>query len=406
MAFIRTTAINKLLAMTKRKKVVQGSTSAGKTYGIIPILINTAASHNDWIITVVAETLPAVKAGAMRIFFSVMKDTGRWVEHRWNASSLTYTFANGTIIEFKSFDTEGKAKAVGKRNVLFLNEANHIPNKEGNMIADVLMTRSDDIWIDYNPDSRFWAHDIVETEENSEFLLLTYLDNEACPPEIIEELELKQAKGFFNPAGYWDDPNNVKNPHWANWCRVYVRGLVGKLQGTILTEWETVNDVHPNAVLLGYGTDFGKGGTDPTTTTAVYYYDGLMYWDNLVYQSELLDAAHARKLKEANVSTKHVNACDNSEPSKIRELQNRGFPKSQGFKKESIEYGIGLLQRYPIRVTARSLHAIVELEKWKYGKNGEPIDDYNHVIDGVRYLYVALMSASQKPKKRGGYKAR
>ena len=44
-----------------------------------------------------------------------MFDTGRWLESNWNASTLTYTFAvTGSRIQFKSFDTEGKAKASGK----------------------------------------------------------------------------------------------------------------------------------------------------------------------------------------------------------------------------------------------------------------------------------------------------
>ena len=38
--FKTTTAIKKLHALKKRKKVIQGGTSAGKTFGIIPILID------------------------------------------------------------------------------------------------------------------------------------------------------------------------------------------------------------------------------------------------------------------------------------------------------------------------------------------------------------------------------
>jgi len=40
--FKRTTAINKILALTARKKIIQGGTSAGKTFGILPILIDKA----------------------------------------------------------------------------------------------------------------------------------------------------------------------------------------------------------------------------------------------------------------------------------------------------------------------------------------------------------------------------
>ena len=176
MPFVRTTAINKLLAMKARKKVVQGSTSAGKTYGIIPVLIQRATKTERLKITVVAETLPAVKEGAVDIFKTVMQETFRWHESRWNATSLTYTFANGSRMQFKSFDTVGKAKAAGKRDILFINEANHIAFT----IADALMIRSKEIWIDFNPDEPFWAHTETLKEPNSEFLLLTYLDNEAC----------------------------------------------------------------------------------------------------------------------------------------------------------------------------------------------------------------------------------
>lgn len=378
--------------MKARKKVVQGSTSAGKTYGIIPVLIDRAAKSDRLKITVVAETLPAVKEGALDIFKTVMQDTFRWAESRWNATSLTYTFANGSRIQFKSFDSEGKAKASGKRDILFINEANHVDYK----IADALMIRTTkEVWIDYNPDEEFWAHKEVLLEPNSEFLQLTYLDNEACPKETIEDLEIKMRKAFWNPNHLWDDKingkdnPNIKNHYWANWCRVYVRGDVGTMEGTILQNWKQVNSIPPNAELLGYGTDFGKGGADPTTTTAIYYYDGIVYLDQIVYQSQLLNSEHAALLKAAGVNTKLPMYCDNSEPSKIKELVNAGF-NAIGNKKETIDYGIEKMQEATIRVTSRSLNLIEELRKWKWSdKNkGVPIGAFNHCIDGVRYFFV------------------
>lgn len=305
MSFVRTTAINKLLAMKARKKVVQGSTSAGKTYGIIPVLIQRATKTERLKITVVAETLPAVKEGAVDIFKTVMQDTKRWHESRWNATSLTYTFGNGSRIQFKSFDSVGKAKAAGKRDILFLNEANHIAFK----IADALMIRSKEIWIDFNPDEPFWAHTETLKEPNSEFLLLTYLDNEACPIETIEDLHIKMRKAFYDPLGSWADKladgsinPNIKSKYWANWCRVYVRGEVGTLEGTILKDWSDIDAVPVGAELLGYGTDFGKGGSDPTTTIAFYYFDGEIIWDEVVWQSQLRDAEHIQLLKAAGAS--------------------------------------------------------------------------------------------------------
>ena len=379
--------------MKARKKVVQGSTSAGKTYGIIPVIIDRAIKNPRFKITVVAETLPAVKEGALDIFKNVMMDTGRWKDEFWNASSLTYTFSNQTRIQFKSFDTVGKAKAAGKRDILFLNEANHIPFS----VADTLMIRSKEVWIDFNPDEPFWAHTEVLTEPNSEFLLLTYLDNEACPDETIEDLEIKMRKAFWDIEGDWNNKANIKSEYWANWCRVYVRGETGVLEGVIINNYEVVDSVPIEAELLGFGTDFGKGGADPTTTTAYYYYDGFIYWDEVVYQAQLRDSQHIALLRASGLDLTKPNYCDNSEPSKIAELKLAGI-KAEGIKKETINYGIGLIQDRPFKITSRSRNTIKELRQYKYDEDGDPIDAFNHSIDNARYFYVAKFGANVKKK--------
>src|SRR5690606_13864561 len=128
---------------------------------------------------------------------SIMKTTNRWIPEHWIGNPMEYTFSNGSRMQFKAFDSIGKAKSAGKRDILFLNEANHIPFE----IADALIIRSKETWIDFNPDNTFWAHTEVLTEPNSEFLLLTYKDNEALPKETLEDLEVKLDKAFYNPLG-------------------------------------------------------------------------------------------------------------------------------------------------------------------------------------------------------------
>ena len=279
--FQRTTAINKLLQMTARKKVVQGGTSAGKTYGIIPIIIDYATKNPRKRITVVAESIPAVKDGAVKIFKDIMFDTNRWVENRWIGNPMEYTFRNQTVVQFKSFDTIGKAKASGKRDVLFLNEANHIPYE----IADALMIRSKETWIDYNPDNEFWVHSEILQEPNSEFLLLTYHDNEALPPETLEDLLIKIDKAFHDTQGNWDDKNNIKSNYWANWCKVYISGEVGSLQGTVF-QFKTVPIIPLEAELIGYGLDWGFTN-DPTAAIAVYKCNGELWIEELLYNLQI-----------------------------------------------------------------------------------------------------------------------
>lgn len=383
MAFLRTTAINKLLKMTARKKVVQGGTSAGKTYGIVPIAIDKATKTPRLKMTIVAETVPAVKDGPVTIFKDVMIDTGRWVESRWISNPMQYTFANGTVLQFKAFDTIGKAKAAGKRDWLFLNEANHIHFE----IADALMIRSKETWIDYNPDNEFWVHTEVLPEPNSEFLLLTYKDNEACPKETIEDLEIKISKAFYDINADWNDVNNIKSEYWANWCRVYISGLTGSLQGVIFNNWKQIDNIPIEAKLLGYGLDFGYTN-DPTTIIEVYKYNDKRIINEICYAKGLSNAQISKY-----ITTKLPCYCDSAEPKSIAELKNYGINAKAVTKgADSIKFGIQTIQENNYLVTSKSINTIKELRKYAWAKDkatgeqlNEPIDNFNHSMDAWRY---------------------
>lgn len=383
MAFVYTTAIRKMLAMTQRKRVIQGGTSSGKTYGIIPIIIDKAARTPRLKITVVAESIPAVKDGAVKIFKDIMFDTGRWIESHWIGNPMEYTFSNGSIIQFKSFDSVGKAKASGKRDILFLNEANHISFE----IADALMIRSKVTWIDFNPDNEFWAHTEVLPEHNAEFLLLTYKDNEGLPPETLEDLLIKIEKA-------------KTSDYWANWCRVYVDGEIGNLQGSVFENWSQCDEIPKDAEFISYGMDFGFTN-DPSTLIAVYRYNNELYLDELIYQTKLTNSDLIAKLKELNVYQHQMIVADSAEPKSIEDIRRAGF-RIDGAKKgaDSIRNSIDTLQAYKLCVSKRSLNLIKELRnyKWVTDKDGkstsQPIDNYNHAIDAIRYVALNRLKKS------------
>jgi phage terminase large subunit len=381
--FTKTKAIKKLLNMKARKRVVQGGTSAGKTYGIIPILIDKATKKEKQKITVVAETLPAVKEGALDIFKMIMQETNRWIDTHWNASSLTYTFYNGSRIQFKSFDNTGKAKASGKRDILFLNEANHIPFD----IADALMIRSKETWIDFNPDNEFWVHTETLQEPNSEFLLLTYHDNEGLPTETLEDLLIKQSKAFHDVKKDWKDTNNIKSSFWANWCYVYILGEIGNLEGVIFNNWKTIDTIPDEARLIGYGLDFGYTN-DPTAIVEIYKWNEHRIINEICYNKGLSNSQIAKY-----INTKLPCYCDSAEPKSIAELRMYGVNAHAVTKgADSINFGIQIMQEESYLVSTKSLNLINELRKYAWDKDkktgaklNKPIDSWNHGVDSVRY---------------------
>ena len=126
MAYQLTTATKKLLKLKERIRGVSGGTSASKTISILMWLIDYAQSTEGELISIVSETLPHLKRGAIRDFLSIMEAQRYYKDSRWNRSDFIYTFETGSKIEFFSVDQPDKVRGP-RRDVLFINEANNIP---------------------------------------------------------------------------------------------------------------------------------------------------------------------------------------------------------------------------------------------------------------------------------------
>ena len=384
--FKRTTAINKILAMKARKKVIQGGSSASKTFGILSILIDKACKAEGLEISVVSESIPHLKKGALKDFIKIMKMTGRWIESHYNATDRKYTFSNDSYIEF--FSPEAVLGA--RRHILYVNEANNITYQDYHQLA----TRTEkDIYIDFNPASEFWVHTEVLKEENSELLVLDYRDNEALPSNVVEEFLIARKKA--------DEEKKSGLPitsYWQNYCRVYIDGKIGNIQGLIFSNWNQVDDLPKDkegnitAEFIGYGLDFGFTN-DPTALIEVYKQSGELWINELIYESRLINSEIIAKMNNMPVFTYKEIIADSAEPKTIEEIRRAGFYITGAIKgQDSVRASISKLQQFKINVTKRSTNIIRELRsyKWRIDKDGkalnEPVDYDNHAIDALRYV--------------------
>jgi phage terminase large subunit len=383
--FVRTTAINKILKLEKRVKVIQGGSSAGKTFGILPILIDKAAKNPGEEISVIAESIPHLKRGAMKDFLKIMRMTGRFFEDRWNISDRKYTFANGSFIEFYSPESVLGAR----RTTLYINEANYITYEDYHQLA---IRTSGDIYLDYNPSDEFWVHTEVLTEPDSELLILTYKDNEALPQNVINDFGKALRKAEEEQA------RNIKG-YWSNWVKVYIHGEIGSLQGTVFN-FHVCDELPKERKVIGIGLDWGFSA-DPTAIIEVSRFDGALYLNELLYENGLTNSDLIAKMKALNIRGEII--ADSAEPKSIEDLRRAGFnvlPAKKGA--DSIRASIDKLQSHTIYVTKASLNLIKEFRMYKWitdisGKpTGEPIDAYNHGIDSVRYVALnKLMVATE-----------
>jgi phage terminase large subunit len=355
--------------MTKRIKVIQGGTSAGKTFGIIPILINQAIENPNQEISIVAESIPHLRRGAMKDFIKIMKETNRWNPQNFNKTHLKYVFKNGSYIEFFSALDESSMRGA-RRNILYMNEANLINFESYYQLA---MRTSGDIYIDFNPTSKFWAHEEVLGGDEAELIILTYKDNEGLHPNTVNMLEANRVKA-------------LTSEYWKNWCNVYLDGQLGMLEGVIFSNWSEISIIPDEAKLLGHAIDYGYTN-DPTTCIALYKYNDEIILDEVIYRKGLLNSDISKLLKENNVFGEIY--ADSAEPKSIEELKRYGhsiFPCTKGA--DSIIYGINLLQEYKMLVTKRSYNLKDELNKYSWKKDREgnqlnyPQDAYNHCFIG------------------------
>ncbi|QDP58862.1 MAG: putative terminase large subunit [Prokaryotic dsDNA virus sp.] len=376
--FIVTTAIKKLYKLKKRKRIVQGGTSAGKTFGILPILIDTAIRQPGIEISVVSESIPHLRRGALKDFLKIMVLTGRFIDHQFNKSILKYTFTNKSYIEFFSIESADKLRGA-RRNILYVNEANNIPFDAYNQLA---IRTSNTIWIDFNPTSSFWAHTELKNQDDTDFLKLTYKDNEALSDAIVKDIE--KAKGKALTSNYW-----------KNWWTVYGLGEVGALEGACIKDWYSMA-LPGEARLLCYGMDFGYTN-DPTTVVAMYKWNNAYVFDEVLYKKGLLNSGLSSLLKQGDHT--EIIYADSAEPKSIAELCSYGhtvLPCQKG--KDSIVYGINLLNQQELYITPKSVNLIKELQNyiWMVNKDGttlnRPIDNYNHCIDAMRYAITSQLA--------------
>lgn len=386
MEFIVTTALKKLLRLKKRIKIVRGGTSASKTFSILPILIDRAIKTSNLEISVVSESIPHLRRGALKDFLKIMMALGRYNDNQFNKSTLKYTFSNGSYIEFFSVDQPDKLRGA-RRNVLYVNECNNVDFDSYYQLA---IRTSGEIWLDYNPSSLFWVDRELINQDDVDFITLTYLDNEALSETIVKEIESAKEKA-------------KTSSYWANWWQVYGLGQTGSLEGVCIPDWQEIQ--LPNeARLLCYGMDWGYSN-DPTSLIAMYKYNDAYIFDELIYQKGLLNSDISNLLKTNGVND--IIYADSAEPKSIAELNSYGhnvLPVSKG--RDSVVYGLNLINQNKVYVTSRSKNLINELRNytWMVDKQGnklnKPIDAYNHAIDAMRY---AMTSQLENPHKGNYY---
>lgn len=366
----------------------RGGTRSTKTYSALQFLVFLAVGLAcKKIISVVSETLPHLKKGAIRDFERILQDEGiiggsLRDDARWNATDCFFTFASGTIIEFFSADAPGKVHGPS-RDILFINEGQNIRWETANQL--MIRTR-EFVIVDYNPTHEFWAHTELAPDPRFKQIVSTYKDNRFLTQAQVEDIE----KGKKN----------------ANWWRVYGLGQTGQLEGVVY-QFEQIDEMPdaPGLIRVG-GLDYGF--TNSKTAGVDILADikrKRLYLDEMFYGSGMHNFDIIAALNAHGFPKKGPRLyADCAEPKANSELKLAGFNVWPSDKGKEITFQISWIQGWDIYVTKTSTNLIHEFRNylWDTDRDGNrlnhPIKEYDHAMDAFRYGVFGQLADFRPPK--------
>lgn len=339
----------------------QGGSRSSKTYSLCQMVIVYCLQNPNKVVSIVRKTFPALRATVMRDFFEIMKDLEIYEKANHNMSENIYRFPNGSIVEFFSVDDEQKIRG-RKRDIGWCNEANELWFED---FQQLNMRTEDKLIFDYNPsDSSSWLYKLP-TEEST-LIKSTYKDNPFLPESIKRQIE------------------DLKRTDEALY-QIYALGERAISKSNIYNNWTFLGRKPQRFQSYVYGLDFGYN--HPTALVRVYWSDGDIWIEPVVYESYLTTSELIEKFKQLEVEKTVDILADYSRPEIIAELQNAGYNVNNANK--SVKMGINYVKTFG--VYCQEDEALKkEYENYKWKKIGdviteEPVKLYDDAMDAVRY---------------------
>jgi len=372
-----------------------GGARSGKTFFIVACIVIRALKYpesrhliarhryNHAKVSIFLDTLP-----------KVIKMLGIGAKVIWNKTDTVLNFYNGSEIWLDGLDSSDRVEKILGREycTIFFNEVSqigfHAVSTVRTRLAQKVKGCHNLSFYDCNPTGRgHWAYKEFirglnpDTDDEYDekvklryaYVNMTPYDNAENLPEgfienSLESLPEQKRKRFL--LGEWTDPEGVIFNNWS---------LI-----------DSIPDQVKSRAIKSIGVDFGYT-VDPATAIYCYLHGDDLYLDELIYETGLTNGQLAARLKQCTIGSTDI-FCDSAEPKSIQEIRNHGLNAKSAVKgADSIRSGIDFLLSKKIYITKSSVNLINEAENYCWRKDAneralpEPVDDWNHAWDAVRY---------------------
>lgn len=360
--------------------LLQGGQGAGKNGGMALRLLERAEEGGIFrnTITIMTDTYDNLKDGAISDFEFVFEQWGMNFYDYYNKLNKVCTWF-GVKIQFRYLDDNKPDKGKGaRRGILYINEG----NRTGWEAVKHYIARSQEVYVDFNPDMSFWAHEELEPLCNCEKIIITYKDNEMCPVNEVNYIESRR--------------------HKTEWFRVYGQGLTGTYSERRIYDFKVVENIPEDAIQISSGMDFGKS-PDPTVLINCYIKGTSLYVDEVFIENNLepekiqgsTRMSVVDRLDVLEFPKTQLIIGDSAGATEIRDINKHGY-YIRSVKKTAVLLGMKRLSAYDICVTKRSAKTVKAFSNWLYDldKNGKilpqpPKAHEPDTIAAIRYVAMA-----------------
>ena len=294
--------------------------------------------------------------------------------------------ANGSLCIFRGMQnhTAASIKSLEGFHVAWVEEAQTISAKSLEILTPTIREPGSELWFSWNPENETDPVDQLlraAPPDDAIVVKANYSDNKHFPPDLRTDMERDKRRDPDKYAHIWEGAYRV-----ASEARIFRNFRSG--------------DVHvPHNVVWFYGADWGFS-VDPTAAVRLCFPSpGVLYVSDEVYEVGVPTDRLPKLLDDLPDARKWPMAGDSARPETIDYLRRHGFPKLRPAIKGqgSVEDGITFLQGFDIVVSPRCPNTLNEFQRYAYKtdkQTGEilPVveDDWNHVIDAIRYACERL----------------
>lgn len=379
-----------------RYRAVKGSRRSKKSKTTALWFIYNMMKYADSNTLVVRKTYRTLKDSCFTELKWAIKRLGvdEWWDVKESPLEMTYR-PTGQKIYFRGLDDPLKitsiAVEVGVLSWMWIEEAYEITSEDDfdtlaeSMLGDCPEGLFKQITLTFNPwNEKTWIKKrfFDDPDENTLALTTNYKCNEWLSPEDIKVFETMKER---NPRRY-----NVAG--LGNW------GIVDGLIYENFKEKEfTLDQIRDCKTAVGL--DFGY--TNDPSALFVGFVDQenkkLYVWDEM-YEKGLSNKRIFENITSMGYVKERITA-DSAEPKSIDELKGYGMHVKGAVKgKDSILNGIQFIQDFEIIVHPRCVNFITEISNYtwdedKFGnKLNRPIDDFNHLMDAMRYALEGFIT--------------